>query len=72
MSIYQALKAAGVPTDNHESDLYAKATPVALQIARGYGYDARTFLSELDGQLWIEFPFRFDPFWADRAAPQMV
>ncbi len=66
MSLYTDLKAAGVPLDSHESDLYAKATPEAKNIIEGwhdYAHSAKMFKSQIDGEWWFDIPFAFEPFW---------
>ena len=61
-SIYTILKEKGIPTDHHESDLYVKATPEAIELTKDF--ESRTFFkSNIDGELWIDLPFRYDPFW---------
>jgi hypothetical protein len=69
MSLYERLKAAGVPLDNHESDLYALATPEAVRILATHPdtHHTRTFVSQLDGQLWLDIPFAYTPWWEARA-----
>lgn len=63
-TLYQALVAAGVPTDHHESDLYVKATPEAQQILREYGHDRpKVFMSNTDTGPWYDLPFAYEPFW---------
>lgn len=67
--IYDELKAAGVPLDNHESDLYAKATQDARRIVRkhldaGKIADAPTFWS--GGELWYDLAFQYLPFWQEK------
>lgn len=75
--IYNDLKAAGIPLDNHESDLYAKVTPESREIVNAYYHryyhrgDVRTvgtFKSEIDGDLWYELPFCYLPWWEAREA----
>ena len=63
MSIYQDLKAAGVPMDNHESDLYAKVTPDSVRIVESHGRSHSRFRSEIDGEMWFDIAFAFEPFW---------
>lgn len=63
MSLYTDLKAANIPLDHHESDLYALACQEAKDIAKANGEQGIAFISNVDGKLWLEFPFRFDPFW---------
>ncbi len=66
-TVYERLTAAGVPTDNHESDLYALATPVSRAIVAESGRSAATFRSAVDGKLWLDIPFAYDPFWESKA-----
>jgi hypothetical protein len=68
MSLYTDLTAAGIPTDNHESDLYVLATPEARELVRKHGHGSpASFVSAIDGKLWFDLPFQFDPFWERRA-----
>lgn len=72
MTIYEAMKAAGVPIDNHESDLYVKVTPDSTRIVREYGKEpytgsATVFTSQVDGEYWYDIPFAFDPWWESRS-----
>jgi hypothetical protein len=73
VSLYTDLLAAGVPLENHRSDLYAKVTPASRRIIAAY-QDERTrqghqralitmFVSEIDREAWYDIPFAFDPFW---------
>lgn len=73
MSIYQELKAAGVPVDSHESDLYAKVTPESIKIIQEYRFKGNVtrFRSQIDGTSWYDIPFMYDPFW-DKAAEKAL
>lgn len=66
-SLYAALKAAGVPLDSHESDLYAKVTPESSAIVNRYRKEKHisvsTFKHQVTGDMWYDLPFQFDPFW---------
>ena len=69
-SIYARAKAAGIPMDSHESDLYLKDTPDARRILQEWreesGRDGCVtyFRDNIDRQQWIDIPFAYDPFWA--------
>ncbi len=72
-SLYELLKEAGCEMDNHESDLYVKDTPEAHAVLLKYeegGRDGKTsfqkFRSEKDGEMWIDIPFAFQPWWEQR------
>jgi len=72
MSLYQLLLANGVPIDNHESDLYFPATEETrklIGIARSNGQclNITQFRSRIDGALWFDAAFAFEPFWIARA-----
>ena len=68
MDLYDALVAAGCEIDNHYSDLYVKATPEALAIVKNYPDHSRSvFHHQETGEVWLDFPFRFTPYWASKA-----
>lgn len=65
MSIYETIKALGVPMDSHESDLYCKATPEAIEATK----DCTTrqfFTHQVTGERWIDLPFAYQPWWDKR------
>jgi hypothetical protein len=70
--IYEELKAAGVPLDHHESDLYAKVTPESRAIVKAYRFRSQVsvFTSNTDGEPWYDVPFAYQPFW-DRVAERV-
>ena len=65
MSIYTELLEKGVPLDHHETDLYAKVTPESQAIVRAYEFsnNVTTFTSQIDGDLWYDIPFAYEPQW---------
>jgi len=64
MSLYTALLAAGVPLDHHESDLYVKVTVESTRIVENqHKRMPRLFTSHIDGELWYDIPFAYEPFW---------
>lgn len=70
-TIYEQLKAAGVPLNSHESDLYAKVTPESKAIVEKWEHfqNASQFTSQIDGQRWYDLPFAYDPFWKAKQKP---
>jgi hypothetical protein len=63
---YKNLLLMGCEIDSHESDLYVRATPQALAIVRQSGWSYKPFYSRIDGQLWLDVPFAYEPFWERR------
>lgn len=78
MDLYNDLKSAGCKLDHHESDLYVRADAAALSILSKHGKGAYVaarkgdrfqlagcamFRSATDGELWIDVPFAYAPFW---------
>lgn len=66
-TIYAAAVAA-LPAgdiDHHASDLYLKRTPAAEKLVGRLDNTAllSTFRSQIDGCIWYELPFCFNPFW---------
>ena len=68
MTIYEKLKTANVPMDNHESDLYAKVTPESTELLRTYQFKGQvhTFKSQIDNALWFDIPFAYQPYWENK------
>lgn len=65
-SLFESLKAANIPTDHHESDLYFKESLESLAILDLWPQEkstARRFYSQVEREMWIEVPFAFVPFW---------
>ena len=73
MSLYTELKDAGCTLDNHYSDLYVLFEPKATAIIQQHRTLTHrtvmlsTFVSNLDGKLWYDIPFAFDPYWEARS-----
>jgi len=69
MDIYEQLKNANIPLDNHESDLYALKTPESEAIIKNYTMRPfiKTFISQIDGKIWYDIPFAYTPFWAKKS-----
>lgn len=68
MTLYEELLESGVELDHrdHTSDLYVRATPKALRLIMESGLCWSAFRSQIDGKLWIDVPFAFDPYWNRR------
>ena len=68
-TLYDEIVEAGIAIDKHESDLYIVDCPKAREILARYPRQeriARGFRSTLDGNLWIDVPFAFEPWWKAR------
>lgn len=66
--LYREAVKAGIPTDNHESDLYLLATPFARELVARSGRSFSQFRSKVDGNVWLDVPFAFSPWWERRAS----
>jgi hypothetical protein len=67
-TIYEVLRAEGIPIDHHSSDLYVKVTEQSRQIVNAYYHrgdikSMATFKSDIDGSMWFDIPFAYDPWW---------
>ena len=62
---YKALKKAGVKMQCHESDLWAEATPEALDITKD-APNRSFFRDNIDGKRWMDLPFQCTPFWKNK------
>lgn len=75
MSLYTELVAAGVAIGSHESDLYCEDTPQARAILARHPLphrNATRFRNAITKTIWIDVPFNFDPWWAQRTAVEKV
>jgi len=65
MSIYEQMIKNNVPIGSHESDLYAKVTPMSTLILQDYEFrhNVKSFRNNVDGKIWYDVPFAYDPFW---------
>lgn len=69
-TVYEEMKAAGLVTGNHCSDLYVKACPLAREIAERHGKTGvlcTSFKNQVTGEMNFELPFCFDPYWEEKA-----
>lgn len=74
-TLYQRIVAAGIPHANHESDLYVPATPEVRKIIKEFNVECRkpgfevrplAFKNQVEGGLWLDIPFAYDPWWEAR------
>ncbi len=69
-TLYEALKAANIDTEHHESDLYVPSTPKTRELLAKFDKThATTFHPQLKRMqmvagTWFDVPFAYDPFWA--------
>lgn len=55
---------------SHYSDLYVRAGAEAYAILRKHNTTIMTFRNNLDGELWYDVSFAYDPFWRDAMRPK--
>lgn len=66
MSLYTELLAENVPIANYRSDLYCLKTEKSIELIKKYGLRYTCFTSQIDGKLWLDVPFQYDPFWDNK------
>lgn len=72
MTLFEAIKAIGIPFDNHESDLYLPDTPEARAVLAQFPREqsiATRFTNKRPpnaGEQWIDVPFAYEPFWEEK------
>lgn len=62
-SLYQELVANGCEVSGHYSDLYVKQTQKAVDICTKHKASVSRFVSQIDGAIWLDIPFGYDPYW---------
>ena len=69
-TIYELATARMAPEeiDSHESDLYLKKTEVSEALVAEYQHrdNVTTFVDQIEGILWYDVPFAYDPFWIEK------
>jgi hypothetical protein len=70
MTLHEKLVAAGCEIGNHESDLHVKVSEEAIItiVEHALFCDSTMkmpakFVSNIDGSLWYDIPFAYDPFF---------
>lgn len=67
MSLYTDLIEAGQPVANHYSDLYCPVNNTTRALINKHKATATIFRNQVEGGLWFDVPFMFDPFWEKRS-----
>lgn len=67
MSLYTEIVAAGIPVDNHYSDLYVKATPESFALLKKHKQRFSGFKHTTLREMWYDVPFMYEPYWEARA-----
>lgn len=69
-TLFQELTAAGCEVGNHESDLHVKVCEKAeiiivfhVLLPGSTLQMPNKFVSNIDGEIWYDIPFAYDPFW---------
>jgi hypothetical protein len=65
-SVLDALRAAGVAIETHESDVYVPVTPEATRIIAAHGVKGVTMFRS-EGRNWYDLPFQNTEFFAAKA-----
>ena len=68
-SLWEAVKAAGIPHASHETDLYIPANPQTRAILKDFPLEyknKRIFKNQVEGGLWYDIPFAYLPAWEEK------
>lgn len=67
MSLYTELMDAGVPVSNWQSDLYCPVNDTTRELLKKHNIKTATiFVHQVEGGLWFDVPFMYEPFWEKR------
>ena len=67
MSLYTDLIEANIKVSNHESDLYCPVNAETKALLAKHDIKTATeFKNQVEGGLWYDVPFLFDPFWTGK------
>jgi hypothetical protein len=67
-SLYRAVVRLGIPYASHYSDLYLPATQQVRELLKAHGitpggWSAPSFTNQVEGGIWYDVAFKFDPYW---------
>lgn len=62
-SIYEKCVELGVEVCSHASDLHVPVNEVTRELMKSFDGPYSTFTSNIDGALWYDVFFAYDPFW---------
>lgn len=64
-SIHQRLKRSGAVLSSHYSDLYVKDSLKVREIIETHDFKHyySEFISNIDGERWLDLPFANDDYW---------
>lgn len=66
-TLYQECVECQIPMRNHASDLYIPANEDTIHLLKKHNKRATTFLNQVEGGLWFDVAFAFDPWWVAKA-----
>ena len=65
-TLYDECVEANLELDHHESDLYIKDCMTARLLLARYDDAFDTFISQIDGAVWLDVPFAYQPYWEEK------
>lgn len=71
-SLFEDIIAEGIQHNNHYSDLYIPDNTQTRKILERHPDQKKVsaaFVNQVEGGLWIDIPFAYDPFWVERTKP---
>jgi hypothetical protein len=64
MTLFEEVVSLKIPYSNHCSDLYIPRTEQTIGLLKKHGIGtAQTFKNQVEGGLWLDVAFQFDPAW---------
>jgi hypothetical protein len=67
-TLYDECLEAGFDLDHHESDLYIKDCQAVRTLLNQRGREFTQFTSQVDGKIWLDVTFAYQPYWDKVAA----
>lgn len=66
MTLFEKIVQLQIPHSNHYSDLYIPVTTQTTQLLKEHNAPTNIFINQVEGGLWYDVPFAYDPYWAAR------
>jgi hypothetical protein len=65
-TLYDECVEANLELDHHEADLYIKDCTAARALLVKHNNTFDTFISQIDGVVWLDVPFAYLPYWEEK------
>jgi hypothetical protein len=67
VDLFNEIESRGIPYAKHYSDLYIPNTDETRALLKDRGMQYSYFRNQVNGEIWLDVPFAYDPYWDERS-----